>query len=565
MFNILAASTEIAPVFILLTLVLLSVVIVSLILLRFKQSLLVGYFVCGLILNNSGVLDWAGAGQGEVIAVLAEFGVVLLLFTLGVEFSVKEMKALKRPVLLGGGLQVFLCILVALGAGVGLGLTWPQALLLGFAFSLSSTAVSMKLFQELGLPASPQARVALGMAIFQDLAAIFFMVLIPSLLSGNDGGESLLWALLKGVGFTVGIILLSRRGFPQMLDAVAKTRSRELFTVTVVGLCVAVALASGLLGLSPALGAFAAGVVVSESIYSHRVLSEILPFKDLFLTVFFVSVGLLVDINVLQENWLLILGLTLLGMFVKGAIVSLAALLCGLRRGSWITTAAALASTGEFSIVLLARAADFEAFTPLWEQVLLACTAVSMGGVPSLMRMSLGWSDKMRRSSKTLGGVAQGGLGMSLQVDSMYDHVVICGFGPVGRNLYQNLKRAGVDVIVLETNPETVKQLLNEGVMSLFADAADRVSLELAHLERARIIAFTFPAEEVVIKAMEVARELNPEIRVYARSKFTVQAERLQRAGVDAVLHDEEQSGKAMIQSVMQCYAADIVPEWELK
>jgi CPA2 family monovalent cation:H+ antiporter-2 len=445
-----------------------------------------------------------------------------------------------------------------------LGLNISQGLLLGFAFSLSSTAVSMKSFQEMGLPESPQARTALGMAIYQDLAAILFMVLIPPLLSDEGGSGSVFLALAKGAAFTACIIALSRRGFPQMLDAVARTRSRELFTITVIGLCAGVALVSGLLGLSPALGAFAAGIVVSESIYSHRVLSDILPFKDLFLTVFFVSVGLLVDIDKMMQFWPFILAATFTIILIKGVIVAFAARWAGLRKGSWLVTSAALCSTGEFSIVLLNRASEFEALSGRWEQVLLASTALSMGLVPTLMKSSLGWSEKIRRSSKAFCGQAHETLGIGPQVESLHDHVIICGYGPVGQNLHRNLEEANIEVVVLETNPETVKRLHAEGILCLFADAADKESLELAHTERARGIAFTFPEEQAVLKAMHGAQELNPEIRVYARAKFVDQAERLKNAGVHFVLHDEEQSGRAMISAVMRCYEADIEPNWQV-
>lgn len=560
MFEILLAGDAVSPFFILLTLVLSSVVVMSLLLAKVKQSLLVGYFICGVILANSGVLEWAGVADSGMIDALSEVGVVLLLFTLGIEFSIGEMKALRRPVLLGGGVQVGLSVLVGFLVGLALGLSIGHALLVGFAFSLSSTAVSMKCFQELGLPDSPQARVALGMAIFQDLAAILFMVLLPTLLSGESGGGAVGMAVLKGLSFTAGVVILSRHGFPQMLDAVARTRSRELFTVAVVGLCAAVALVSGMLGLSPALGAFAAGVIVSESIYSHRVLSDILPFKDLFLTVFFVSVGLLVNVGVLMENWLLILVASVSLVLVKGLIVALAARLSGLRLGTWLTTAAALSSTGEFSIVLLNRAGDFNALDQKWEQVLLAATAITMGVVPALMKQSVGWVQLWRRRKQAS---TSPDLGFGALIESMDDHIIICGYGPVGRNLHDNLRRAKVRAIVLELNPETVKQLMREGVKCLFADARDREALEIAHVERARGIAFTFPDEEVVASGMRVAREMNPRIVVFARAKFAHQGDRLKRDGVDHVLHDEEQSGRALIRSVMHCYSANIEDEWE--
>ncbi|WP_083913013.1 cation:proton antiporter [Rubritalea marina] len=564
MFSLLAAGSEIPPFFVLLTIVLLAVVLVSLFLVRAKQSLLVGYFLCGILINNSGLLGVLGLEDVGAIDALAEIGVVLLLFTLGIEFSLKEMKALRMPIFVGGGVQVAMCVLVGFLVGAWYLDSWSLGLLLGFVLALSSTAVSMKSFEDLGMPESPQARTALGMAIFQDLGAILFMVLIPPIVSQSSGETGLGAALVKGLLFTLSIILLSRKGFPEMLDAVARTRSRELFTLTVIGLCAAVALASGLLGLSPALGAFAAGVVVSESIYSHRVLSDILPFKDLFLTVFFVSVGLLIDLGVLMDLWVEVLLFSAFVLVVKALIVAWAAKLSGLRRGNWMVTAAALCSTGEFSIVLLARAQDFEALPDEVAQVILVSSALTMGLVPVLMKYSLGWAKAYYRWTRGGRTVPENHtLGMSGHIREMNEHVIICGFGPVGRNLYENLQLANIDCLVVEMNPETVKRLQREGVCCLFGDVQDMELLLLARIRHAQAIAYTFANDTVAMKSLKVARELSHDLRVYARANFGSQVAPLQRAGVDFVLYDEEQSGRALIRSVMQGYDADIEPVWQ--
>ena len=557
------ASTGTVPAFfILLTLILTSVVVVSLVLSKFKQSLLVGYFLCGLVLANSGILHWAGADSGSMIHALSELGIILLLFTLGIEFSVDELKLLKRPAFLGGGIQMLLCTLAGTGIASALGLPLNHAVAIGFAVSLSSTAVSLKTFQDMGQPDSPQGRVALGIALFQDLAVILFMVLLPAILGSSDNPiASLGFALIKGIAFCAAVILLSRFGIPQILAAVAQTRSRELFTVTVVGLCGVVAVASGLLGLSPALGAFAVGVVVSGSIYSHRVLSEVLPFKDLFLTVFFVSIGLLIDVNIILDHWLIILGCTLMILVLKGSIVALAARISGLRMGSWLTTAAALCSTGEFSLVLLNRVGELGALTPFMEQILLVCTALTMGLVPSLMKWSVPGVRFLRNKRKGA-PMSKKALGMAGKIHELSDHVIICGYGPVGQNLHENLHKANIRVAVIEMNASTVERLLKQGVKCIFADAGQKIALQLAHIETARAIAFTFPIKEPVLAALPTIREMNPSVIVYARTKFSHDLVELSESGVHQVILDEEQSGRAMIQSVMNCYSEDIAEDW---
>lgn len=562
MVDFIAASGDFPPVFILLAVVLSSVVIVSLILSKFKQSLLVGYFLCGVILANSGILEKIGISDISAIGALSEIGIVLLLFTIGIEFSISEIKALKRPVLLGGGVQVGLTVILSFLIALACGLSWEHALVLGFGFSLSSTAVSIKTFQDMGLPESPQARVTLGIAIFQDLAAIVFMVLIPAIL-GDEGGSSLGSAVLKGIAFMIGILVLSRYGIPQMLETVAKVRSRELFTVTVIGMCAAVALISGLLGLSPALGAFAAGVVVSESIYSHRVLSDVLPFKDLFLTVFFVSVGLLLDVSTIAENWISILLMTLAILVLKGAIVGFAARLSGLKSMTGLLTALSLASAGEFSIVLFNKAFSFEILSAQFEQVILASTAISMAFVPSLMKLGLHYSNKVRKPKTAQACREEEAMGMVHQIELMKDHVIICGYGPVGRNLHRNLQKVEIPVLILEMNPDTVKSLLSKGVKALFADARDEVVWELANVHSSRGIAITFPAVEVAQDVCDCVLAIKPDIIIHARCKYEADVEILTKAGVHHVMLDEEQSGRAMIRSVSNSFAFEIDENWE--
>ncbi|MGJ8657074.1 MAG: cation:proton antiporter [Akkermansiaceae bacterium] len=567
-FDVLAAGGAVPPIFVLLTLVLSSVVVVSLVCAQLKQSLLVGYFVCGLILSNSGILDWAGVGDIALVQDLSEIGIVLLLFTLGIEFSVKELKALRRPALLGGGVQVGLCILVAMGVGMMCGLEWRASLLLGFMVCLSSTAVSLKTFQDLGLPESPQARVTLGMALFQDLMTILFMVLLPVIVSdSSDSGSDLFYALIKGVGFTVFLVVISRFGLPQMLDAVAKSRSRELFTVTVIGLCAAVALLSGVLGLSPALGAFAAGVVVSESIYSHRVLSDILPFKDLFLTIFFVSVGLLIDLDLVMKEWVWVLTISAALVLLKGGVVYFAARLSGLQSSRSLVVAAALCSMGEFSIVVLNRSMELKVFDVRVEQLILASTALSMALVPTLMKLGVVYSRKRSdRNVKSKRGkkesIWESEIGMIGQIEHIHDHVIICGYGPVGQNLHKNLQSMHIPVVILEMNPETVKKLIGEGHFALFADARDREGLMVARVEHARGLAVTFPDKPISLAIVHTAREMNESLLLYVRCKFKADLKDFEGARIDHVLLDEEQSGRAMIKRVMLSYSKEFDESW---
>lgn len=553
---IIAAGNEVAPVVALLGMVLGSVVIFSLILVKARQSLLVGYFICGVVLANTGLTSFLGDSSEEAITILSELGIVLLMFTLGIEFSIRELRHLKKVVFGGGGIQMGVTTLLAMGIGWAFGLSGAVLLVVGFAMAMSSTAVSIKSFQDIGQPDSPGARMALGVAIFQDIAVIFFMVVLPSLVGeGADGMGPVFFALGKGVLFLGLCWVLSLYVVPPLLHSVATSRSRELFTVTVVAMCAVIAWGANWFGLSLALWAFAGGLVVSESIYSHKVLADVLPFKDLFLTVFFVSVGLLIDLEVIMHSWWLI-ALGVLGIVIlKGAIVALIAGWMGLRVRQVLLAGAALSSSGEFSLVLLNRASDLGGLSPDLEQLLLACTAVSMALVPTLMKLAGPVSQKVEGLPFFKSRHCRGDLKISSEVETLRDHVVICGYGPVGQALHEEMERLSVPVVVLEMNADTVRDLHQRGVRVMFADATSSETMILAKVDTARAIAFTFPEPKLAIEGVRSARSLNPGIVTYARAKFATGVLMLKKERVHHIFHDEATSGEAMVKAVLGCYA----------
>ena len=552
-----AGASSVTPFFGMLALVLVLAVFVSLVLVKLRQSLLVGYFLCGILIANSGVLVLVGVPPDDpMIGNLGELGVILLMFTLGLEFSLGELRHLWRVALIGGGVQVALTATIATACARFAGIAWPEAIVLSVAVALSSTAVAMKSFQEIGQPNNPGARVALGVALFQDILVILFILLLPAIYGRNEGSTigQIAWALTKGTLFLGSAVLLGRYGNTLLLHAVARTRSRELFTLTIIGTCAAVALAGEALDLSLALGAFAAGLVLSESIYSHRILSDILPFKDLFLTIFFVSVGLMIDVGTLINEWVFVLIGTFVILAIKGSIVFGVTRLLKLPLRPALLATASLASTGEFSLVLLKKAGGFQPFNPAVEQLLLACTAVTMGLVPSLMR-GAGPFGRWLESKGVRSGPkrAPAALAPTEAVRKISDHAIICGYGPVGKSLNEALRKCDVPTLVLELNAETVRELKDKGQPVLFADAAHPEALDLAGIERARFVAFTFPAVAVTLAALPVLRVKNPGILVFARAKFQAEVEQLRAHDVQ-VIQDERESAIAMIENAMGAY-----------
>lgn len=555
---------NISPLFALLTLVLVLAVLVSLVLVRFKQSLLVGYLLSGVLIGNCGLLGLTGLAKGDpVITNFAEIGVILLMFTLGIEFSLSEFKHLWKIALVGGGLQVGITAGCVGLLAAALGFPTADSIVLGVAVALSSTAVAMMSFQAHGQQNNPGARASLGIALFQDLLVIVFFLLMPALYGQGEGSVAgqIGTALFKGGLFLVGAWILGRYGLTPLLHAVARTRSRELFTLTVVGLCVGVAFAGGALDLSLALGAFAAGLVVSESIYSHRILSDILPFKDLFLAIFFISVGLLIDVSVIASDW----GRVLLGsaiiLVLKSAVVFFVLKWIKLPNRPALLAAGSLASTGEFSLVLIGKAGGYRPFDASVEQMLLVCTAVTMAAVPSLMRFANPFGKWLERKGILRAhGVTPEGMSPGSLVKELSDHAIICGYGPVGRAVNEALKRCGVPTLVMELNSDTVRLLKSQGQPVLFADSTHPEALDLAGIGRARLVAFTFPSVATTCAAVPLVRERNSGIYIFGRAKFPAEVKTLRKLGVK-VIHDERESAVAMVRAAISSYErSDINP-----
>jgi CPA2 family monovalent cation:H+ antiporter-2 len=556
---------NISPLFALLTLVLVLAVMVSLVLVKFKQSLLVGYLLSGVLIGNVGLLWVTGLDKGDpVITNFAEIGVILLMFTLGIEFSLSEFKHLWRIALIGGGLQVGITAGIVGLLAAALGFPTADSIVLGVAVALSSTAVSMMSFQDMGQQNNPGARASLGIALFQDILVIVFFLVMPALYGQGEGSVAgqIGVALLKGGLFIGGAWLLGRYGLTPLLHAVARTRSRELFTLTVIGLCAGVAFAGGALNLSLALGAFAAGLVVSESIYSHRILSDILPFKDLFLAIFFISVGLLIDLSVIASDWGRVLLGSLIILMLKSGIVFAVFRWIKLPGRPALLAAGSLASTGEFSLVLIGKAGGYRPFDPSIEQMLLVCTAVTMAAVPSLMRGAgpLGkWLE--RKGVFSTHKLAPEAMTPIKAIKGITDHAIICGYGPVGRALNEALKRCGVDTLVMELNADTVRKLKSDGQPVLFADATHSEALDLAGIQRARLVAFTFPSVTATCIAVPLVRERNSGIFIFGRAKFPGEVKVLRELGVQ-VINDERASAVAMVRAALSSYEReDIDPE----
>lgn len=546
-----------------LTLALLLAVGTSLVLGKLRLPPLPGYFLCGILLAVSGQINLQpDSPASSLLSQMGNVGIILLMFTIGLESSLHELMQLRKTGLAAGLGQLGLSTAMTAGVLCLWGQSGVTLGLLAFLTALSSTAVGLKLFQDFGMGHHPGARLTLGVAILQDIAVILLLVMLPGLTSGLDlmeaGG---LTAVLAGksVVFLSCAAVLSRYGIPQMLRTVSHTRSREMFTLSVLALCAGIASLGNLLGLNAALGAFAAGLAVSGSVYSHRIMADAVTFRDFFLTIFFVSVGAFVDITFFLTHWLQLLT----GAFAILAMKTLALTVAGRWAGvTWrgsLLGGVALAGVGEFAVVVANKAADAGLLSREMLQILLIEVVLTLGLSPLLMRLAIPWtrSWEKSRSAKSPGQESGGPGSFGQRIREFHNHAILCGYGTVGHMVHQALERLEIPTIIVELNAQTVRRLLKEGHAVLFADISQADTMELAGVERAAVIVITFPHVELARTAVTIAKERNPGIATLCRARFPSEVEKLREVSPSAIIHDEREAGLEMLSQCLSVFGRD--------
>ncbi|MDZ4744227.1 MAG: cation:proton antiporter [Verrucomicrobiota bacterium] len=544
---------EETSVFASLAIMIAATVLVALVFHRLRQSMIIAYFVSGVVIGP-GCLNFVH--DEELISLMAEVGVIVLMFTLGIEFSLAKLKRLKHAALRGGTFYVFSLMGGALAVVYSMQQIFAHGslgmgLILGLVLAMSSTAIAIRMLDESGQINTAQAQLAIGTSIFQDIIVVPAMIIIPAVISGGDNVTGTLWmAFVKAVLFLLFAYLLAKFVIPFILEYVADTRSRELFTIMVLGLCLGIAFVGNLLGLSLALGAFVAGLVVSESIYSHKILADILPFKDFFLSIFFVSAGMLLNTEFLFTHlgWvLLIAGLAILSKYIIGFI---GGLLSGYTPRVSSIASMSLATVGEFSFVLLQWGKSKGYIGDDLFQLLLSVTLVTMGVVPILWKWAMPlakWMEKLPFINSVHGSP----MSFHETVEELNNHAIICGCGPVGQKLVDYFKATHKPFLVLEMNAGTVKALRQDGVFALYADAAQTETHSLARTKEARSLIITIPDMDIASAIVTTARKINRNLYIVARVKFSAQAEALQKLGVDSVILDEREAGLEVLRRIM--------------
>ena len=524
---------------------------------RLRQPAVIGYLVAGIAI---GPATPGFVGDVERIAVLADVGVVLLLFALGVEFSIRGLREVQRVAIPGGTLQVLVMLASGAALMVGLGFQLREALVIGACLSLSSTLVVLKSLIDRGELDSLHGRAAIGWSIVQDIAMIMFIVALPPI-AGGDVVVPFLLALGKAAIFLALAYVVGTRLLPRMFIAVARLGSGELFLLAVVGTALLTAfVSSAVFGLSLALGAFVAGVLVSESELSHQAAAEVTPFRDLFAVLFFVSIGMLVDPGVIASDAPLIALLVVVAVVGKGALTAGLSRALGLPRRSALLLGAAMAQVGEFSFILAEDALDLGLVGPRTYNLILATAIVTIMVSPFGQRLvdrlvnrlesNVDEQDLAQIAASGIHGANAGRAMVLSRTEAAIDPdeetrrptVVVLGGGRVGRVVVRAVRRRGFRCVVVDRDPARLEEVAALGAVTLYGDAASPAILKQAGLDRARVLVVAIGDPLTARLATERALRLNPRLTIAARARGLREIDALRRIGAGRITDPEAEA-----------------------
>ena len=521
---------------------------------KLKVPAIIGFLFTGVLAGPGG---FGAVRDVHAVELLAEIGVILLMFTIGLELAPRELLRIRKAVLGGGGLQVALTAAATTLLALLTGQSLPVSIFAGFLIALSSTAIVLKSMQSSGQIDSPHGRATLGILIFQDIVIVPMMLLSPLL--GESSGESLSGELLellgKSVGVIIAVIVAARYIVPPLLHRIAGTRNRELFLLFIVATCFVIAWLTSLAGLSLALGAFLAGLLIADSEYSHQALGNVIPFRDLFTSIFFVSIGMLLHPSILIDQPVTVLLITVAVVIGKLLLATLVIVLLGYPLRTALLTGFALAQVGEFSFILSRVGVTHGLLAAQDYQLFLAVAILSMAATPLLMAVAPFLTDKL--SSK---------LGRPLPSvqppDAPQDGMLIIGYGLNGRNLVTAAISAGIPYAVIEMNPDTVRREASEGMNIIFGDATQDAVLAHAGAASARVIVIAISDPAATARITERARANNPTCSIIVRTRFVSEVPTLYSLGADEVIPEEFETALEIFTRVLRRY---LLPRHEIE
>ncbi|MFH1604860.1 MAG: monovalent cation:proton antiporter-2 (CPA2) family protein, partial [Pseudomonadota bacterium] len=501
---------------------------------------MLGYLLVGVAIGPH-ALSWIPASEETSYAYLAEFGVVFLMFSIGLEFSLPKLFNMRRVVFGLGLVQVLLTVFAPTVGAWLLGLPWQLGFALGGALAMSSTAIVSKLLAERMQLESAHGREIIGILLFQDLAVVPLLILIPALAQPAERlAPVLALALAKAAVVLFLILFAGQKLMRGWFHIVARRRSHELFVLNVLLITLGLAWATELAGLSLALGAFLAGMLISETEYRHQVEEDIKPFRDLLLGLFFITMGMQLNVSVVADKFALVLLLLAVPVLFKFALIAALSRLFGATPGNALRTALALAQAGEFGFVLLAQAGGVKLVDQALLQPILAAMLLSMLSAPLLIH----YSDRL-----VLRFVASEWMLRSLELHQIAvsamataKHVVLCGYGRTGQNLARFLEQESIGYVALDLDPERVREAAAAGESVVYGDAVRREALIAAGLARASSLVISFPDTPAAMKILHHAHAINPSLPVIVRTLDDTDMDELQAAGAAEVVPDTFES-----------------------
>ncbi len=507
---------------------------------------IVGFLIAGMIIGPHGLQL---ISEIDEINIMAEVGVILLLFTIGLEVKLEKLIEMKKFLLVSGGLQVLFTIIFSTLIFTFFDFPLNESIFLSMLISLSSTAIVLKILSDRQQLEAPHGRISLSILIFQDLAIVPMFLFLPVLSSG--GSLSFIEILLQMVyafGAVATIIILAKFLMPKILFQLAKLRMREVFTIGVVLLLLGTAYLTHSLGLSFALGAFIAGLILSESDFSHQVVSEILPFKDLFNSIFFISIGLLLDIHFLLTYPFILIGIAAGIIFLKSFIVIGIVKLMRYPLRIAILTGFGLAQIGEFSFILSQAGLNYNLISNEYYNAFLASSIFTMLLTPFLFQLS----PIIERAFGSLEPVK------NKEPQGLSNHVIIVGFGLNGRNLARVLKETGIHYIVIELNPETVKKEKSKGENIIYGDITKAQILNQANIKNANTIVFAISDPLSLRRGLNLSKNLNPSIYSIVRTRFASDIDDLLSIGADEAIPEEFETSIQIFSIVLKKFHVPI-------
>jgi CPA2 family monovalent cation:H+ antiporter-2 len=511
---------------------------------RLRLPIIVGYISAGVLL---GMLSPVLQLDSSTVHTVAEFGVALMIFVVGMELSLRDLVRSGARLMLAGTLQIVLSILLGYLLMRMLGWEWFAALTAGCIVAMSSTVVMIRLYERQGDIGSTASVLAMGIAITQDLALIVLVGMLPILADFTPERISLLGgSLLRSVLVLVAAFLLATRFIPLLLRYAVQWNSRELFLLLAVSLCFATALGTHALGFSMALGAFLTGLIISESEYSRQIVAEVVPIRDVFAIFFFVSLGMLIDPASLGTQWLEVFLLLVLIMAGKALLIAWLVRAIGFPVRIAVTVGLSLAQIGEFSFIIAEMARAKNWYTAGQYNTILAASVISLLFSPMLFALSPVIS---RWATRFVRGERFRELREEIQVQRsvMRDHVILCGFGRVGSRVAQQLLGRKVPVVVIDLDPESILRARSQHIPTIYGDAEAREVLELANPHTASIAILTMPESSSAMVAARRLKEINPQLTVLARTHEEGKIGDLRRCGVDHVVFAEEETAKVIV------------------